>query len=112
MRSSSPAWRPVCRTLTTCSRELRSPSPKRVGCEEPASLGAGSSLSGEGSPTYVRSGVWQGGGKELCGCFLADLLGQSDEDPLWAADVAEPIHVFVLDHFVDELRSVPAEPVE
>ena len=38
------------------------------------------------------------------------MLGQPDEDPLGASDVAEPIHVFVLDHFVDELRAVLAEP--
>jgi hypothetical protein len=42
----------------------------------------------------------------------ADLLGQPDEDPLRASDVAEPIHVFVLDHFVDELRAASAEPGE
>ena len=40
----------------------------------------------------------------------ADLLGQPDENALGASDVAEPIHVFVLDHFVDELRAVLAEP--
>jgi hypothetical protein len=46
----------------------------------------------------------------------ADLLGQPDENALGASDVAEPIHVFVLDHFVDELRAVledpPQEPAE
>src|SRR3954453_12046698 len=42
----------------------------------------------------------------------ADLLGQPDENALGAADVAEPIHVFVLDHFVDDLRAVSAEPRE
>jgi N-acyl homoserine lactone hydrolase len=40
----------------------------------------------------------------------SDLLGQSDENALRASDVAEPIHVFVPDYFVDELRAVPAEP--
>src|SRR5712691_9523733 len=40
----------------------------------------------------------------------ADLLGQPDENALGASDVAEPIHVLVLDHFVDELRAVLAEP--
>src|SRR5439155_27201726 len=34
------------------------------------------------------------------------------EDALGASDVAEAIHVFVLDHFVDELRAVLAEPGE
>src|SRR5438309_1239292 len=42
----------------------------------------------------------------------ADLLGQPDENALGASDVAEPIHVFVLDHFVDELRAVSVEPGE
>src|SRR5919202_730441 len=42
----------------------------------------------------------------------ADLLGQPDENALGASDIAEPIHVFVLDHFVDELRAVSAEPGE
>jgi hypothetical protein len=40
----------------------------------------------------------------------ADLLGEPDENALGASDVAEPIHVFVLDHFVDELGAVLAEP--
>jgi hypothetical protein len=42
----------------------------------------------------------------------ADLLGQPDENALGASDVAKPIHVFVLDNFVDELRAVLAEPGE
>src|SRR6476661_2153247 len=42
----------------------------------------------------------------------ADLLGQPDENVLGASDVAEPIHVFVLDHFVDELRAVLTEPAQ
>src|SRR6478735_6557228 len=42
--------------------------------------------------------------------FSADLLGQPDENALGASDVAEPIHVFVLDHFVDKLRAVLEEP--
>jgi hypothetical protein len=36
------------------------------------------------------------------------LLGQPDENALGASDVAEPIHVFPLDYFVDELRAVLA----
>src|SRR6266516_138921 len=43
---------------------------------------------------------------------VSRLLGQPDENALGASDVAEPIHVFVLDHFVDELRAVSAEPGE
>ena len=37
------------------------------------------------------------------------MLGQSDENALGASDVAEPSHVFVVDHFVDELRAVLAK---
>src|SRR3954464_1579518 len=43
---------------------------------------------------------------------LADLLGEPDEKSFGPPDVAEPIHVFVLDHFTDELRAVLAEPGE
>ena len=43
---------------------------------------------------------------------LADLLGQPDEKSFGPPDVAEPIHVFVLDHFADELRAALAEPGE
>jgi hypothetical protein len=37
-------------------------------------------------------------------------LGESDEKPLWATDVAEPIRVFVLDDFTYELRTALTEP--
>src|SRR6266571_3349788 len=40
----------------------------------------------------------------------ADLLGQPDQNALGASDVAEPIDVLVLNHLVDELRAVLAEP--
>src|SRR5919109_5459552 len=43
---------------------------------------------------------------------LADLLGQPDEKSFRPPDVAEPIHVFVLDDFTDELRAELAEPGE
>src|SRR5919197_2692418 len=43
---------------------------------------------------------------------LADLLCQSDEKSFGPPDVAEPIRVFVLDYFPDELRAVLAEPGE
>jgi hypothetical protein len=40
-------------------------------------------------------------------------LGESDEKVFGPADVAEPIRVFVLDHFTtDQLRAVLAEPGE
>jgi hypothetical protein len=38
------------------------------------------------------------------------LLGQADENALGTPDVAEPIHVLVLDDFVDELRAVLTGP--
>jgi hypothetical protein len=43
----------------------------------------------------------------------AELLGEPDEKAFGPADVAEPIRVFVLDHFAaDELRAVLSEPGE
>src|SRR5215218_8948954 len=43
----------------------------------------------------------------------AEFLGEPDEKALGPADVAEPIRVFVLDHFAaDELRAVLSEPGE
>src|SRR5262245_36655929 len=62
---------------------------------------------GAGSPARVLTN------DALSACRVsADLLGQPDENALGASDVAEPIHVFVLDHFVDELRAVSVEPGE
>src|SRR2546430_15633166 len=40
----------------------------------------------------------------------ADLLRQLDDDPLRAADVAEPIDVFVVLHLVDELTAAGSHP--
>jgi hypothetical protein len=37
-------------------------------------------------------------------------LGKSDEKPFRPTDVAEPIRVFVLDYFADELRAATAKP--
>ena len=48
----------------------------------------------------------------LSGSLLPELLGKPDENPFGAPDVAEPIRVFVLDHFADELRAAFAEPGE
>jgi hypothetical protein len=43
----------------------------------------------------------------------AEFLGEPDEKAFGAADVAEPIRVFVLDHVAaDELRAVLSEPGE
>src|SRR5438067_13109178 len=44
--------------------------------------------------------------------WSGDLLGQLDEDGLGPSDVAEPIHVFVLDHFADQLRAESAVTAE
>ena len=41
---------------------------------------------------------------------LPELLGEPDEKSFGAADVAEPILVFVLGHFADELRAALAQP--
>src|SRR3954454_24108924 len=42
----------------------------------------------------------------------AEFLGEADQKSFGPADVAEPVHAFVLDHFVDELCAVFAEPGE
>ena len=42
----------------------------------------------------------------------AEFLGEPDEKSFGASDVAEPIRVFVPDHFADELRAALAEPGE
>src|SRR3954468_20493235 len=46
------------------------------------------------------------------GSLLLELLGEPDENSFGTSDVAEPIHVFILDHFADELRAAVAEPGE
>jgi len=44
------------------------------------------------------------------GSLLPELLGEPDENSFGAPEVAEPIRVFVPDHFADELRAAFAEP--
>jgi hypothetical protein len=39
----------------------------------------------------------------------AEFLGESDEKPFRAADVAEPIRVFILNYFAYKLRAALAE---
>src|SRR5437762_5749182 len=46
------------------------------------------------------------------GSLLPELLGKPEENSFGAPDVAEPIRVFVLDHFADKLRAAFAEPRE
>src|SRR6185295_5598077 len=46
------------------------------------------------------------------GSLLPELLGERDENPFGPPDIAEPIHVFILDHFADELRAAFAESGE
>jgi hypothetical protein len=48
----------------------------------------------------------------LSGGLLPKLLGETDENSFGTSDVAEPIHVFILGHFTDELRAEFAEPGE
>ena len=49
---------------------------------------------------------------DLAAAGSADAFCQPDQNALGASQVAEAIHVFVLDYFVDELRAVLAEPDE
>ena len=44
--------------------------------------------------------------------LLSELFGEPDENSFGTADVAEPILVFILDHFADEFRAAFAEPGE
>ena len=46
------------------------------------------------------------------GSLLPELLREPDENSFGASDVAEPIRVFVLNHFADELRAALAETGE
>src|SRR2546426_12700490 len=46
------------------------------------------------------------------GSLLPELLGKPDENSFGAPDVAEPIRIFVLDHFADELCAAFPEPGE
>src|SRR6266511_2692603 len=46
------------------------------------------------------------------GSLPPELLGEPDENPFGTPDIAEPIHVFILDHFADELRAAFAESGE
>src|ERR1700694_6128286 len=46
------------------------------------------------------------------GSLLPEFLGEPDENSFGPPDIAEPIRVFVLDHFADELRAAFAEPDE
>jgi serine/threonine protein kinase len=48
----------------------------------------------------------------LCRDAFPELLGEPDEQSFGTADVAEPIRLFVLNHFADELRATLAEPGE
>ena len=45
----------------------------------------------------------------LSGSLLPELLGEPDENSFGTPDVAEPIHVFILNHVADELRAAFAE---
>ena len=71
---------------------------------------------------YLSTGTGKGGNSckrkaasaflRLSGNALPELLGEPDEKSFGAADVAEPIRVFILNHFTDELRAALLEPGE
>ena len=42
----------------------------------------------------------------------AEFLGESDEKALRPTDITEPIRVFILDDFANELRTALAKPLE
>ena len=48
----------------------------------------------------------------LRGAARTELLGEPNENPFGSSDVAEAIHVLVLNHLADELRAATAEPNE
>jgi hypothetical protein len=43
---------------------------------------------------------------------IPQLIGHPEEETFGAADVAEPVHIFVLHYFADELRATRAESGE
>src|ERR687887_545020 len=59
------------------------------------------------SPPRLRYPV---GYADAAAAGSADLFCQPNQNALGAPHAAEAIHVFVLDHFVDELRAVLVEP--
>src|SRR5215212_6177203 len=48
----------------------------------------------------------------LSGSLLTELFGEPDENSFGTPDIAEPVHVFVLDDFANQLRAAFAEPHE
>jgi hypothetical protein len=48
--------------------------------------------------------------KSLCWVTRPELLGEPNEKSFRAADVTEPINVFILNDVADELRAMPLEP--
>ena len=48
----------------------------------------------------------------LSGSLLPELFGEPDENSFRTTNIAESIHVFILDYFADELRAALAEPDE
>ena len=66
------------------------------------------------APVELR-GVYSGGGAafarlRLCTVTRLELLGEADEQSFRAADVAEPIHIFVLNHFASIRLTVMHSP--
>ena len=50
--------------------------------------------------------------RRLSGGTRLELLGEADEKSFGAADIAEPIRLFVLNYFADQLCATLAEPGE
>jgi hypothetical protein len=48
----------------------------------------------------------------LSGSLLPELLGKPDENSFGTTDIAEAVHISILDHFADELRAAISEPDE
>src|SRR5688500_5865077 len=46
------------------------------------------------------------------GRLLPELFGEPDENSFGTPNVAEPVRVFILDHFADEFRAAFSEPGE
>jgi len=102
-RASNPCERSPAPTSTTRSLSSAATLPWHgaPGCEASSER---SNKNGSSSTTQPEER-----GRSLAGAPSVDLLGQLDDDPLRAADVAEPIAVFVALHLANELRAAGSQ---
>jgi hypothetical protein len=56
----------------------------------------------------IHSEAESGGLSDVFVLRSAEFLDGSDEKPFRPADVSEPIRIFILDYFANELRAAPA----